>query len=307
MKGGKKRAAFGLTVLVLSAVFATVVLLALAVPTATDFGIDDARGYQNTYVLVPVNITNAQNGPIAGIGFNISYNKSVINVVGIQAGSLASDWDFSTGYANYSWGTAVAIVFNGSGTEIGDGSRGPTVILNFSVVGAPGATSPMNITDIQLSDLSGNVGTAPAKNGTFTISKIFDTEAPTNPYPSIFGLHNGTIKPDVTIAVSKLYTYSCEGTGGHTEYARIWNNSGLDVTATWKGYKGDWHNITFNRTFVLHKNETYNYTMRTGSYPQIHHTDALPTANGWINCTEFTDANGHSYSYTNWIPAIRLQ
>ncbi|MCK4733071.1 MAG: hypothetical protein KAT65_11505 [Methanophagales archaeon] len=303
MKGGKKRAAFGLTVLVLSAVFATVVLLALAVPTATDFGIDDARGYQNTYVLVPVNITNAQNGPIAGIGFNISYNKSVINVVGIQAGSLASDWDFSTGYANYSWGTAVAIVFNGSGTEIGDGSRGPTVILNFSVVGAPGATSPMNITDIQLSDLSGNVGTAPAKNGTFTISKIFDTEAPTNPYPSIFGLHNGTIKPDVTIAVSKLYTYSCEGTGGHTEYARIWNET-LDVNATWNGYVGNGHNISFNEPFMLVAGEMYNYSFRTGSYPQIHHTDALLTANGWINCSRFVDTNDKKY--TDWIPAINL-
>jgi len=52
-------------------------------------------------------------------------------------------------------------------------------------------------------------------------------------------------------------------------------------------------------------NETYNYTIRTGSYPQIHHTDALPTANGWINCTNFTDANGRIY--TDWIPAIRLE
>jgi len=50
--------------------------------------------------------------------------------------------------------------------------------------------------------------------------------------------------------------------------------------------------------------ETYNITIVTGSYPQIHHTDALPTKNGWINCSEFVDANGKVYY--DWIPAIML-
>jgi parallel beta-helix repeat protein len=131
----------------------------------------------------------------------------------------------------------------------------------------------------------------------------FDTGSGT--YPSISGIHNGTIKPDKTITVSKLYTYPCSGTGGHTEYAKIWNSSWEGAEAHWKGYKGDWHNIAFDKTFTLVANETYNYTIRTGSYPQIHHTDALLTANGWINCTEFVDANGKRY--TDWIPAIRLE
>ena len=108
---------------------------------------------------------------------------------------------------------------------------------------------------------------------------IFDTGAPANPYPSISGTHNGTITLNVTIEVSKLYTYPCPGTGGHTEYARIWNSS-LDTNATWNGYVGDWHNISFDKIFMLAANETYNYTIRTGSYPQIHHTPALLTANG---------------------------
>jgi parallel beta-helix repeat protein len=138
-----------------------------------------------------------------------------------------------------------------------------------------------------------------------TAPLVFDTDSPANPYPSIFGTHNGTITPNQTITVSKLYTYSCAGTGGHTNYARIWNNSSLDVNASWEGYVGDWHNISFSEPFTLVANETYNYTIKTGSYPQIHHTPALPTTNGWINCTLFTDVNGKSY--TNWIPAIRLE
>ena len=122
-------------------------------------------------------------------------------------------------------------------------------------------------------------------------------------YPSIFGTHNGTITPNQTINVSKLYTYPCVRTGGHTEYARIWNST-LDEITRWDGYKGDWHNISFNEPFTLLPNETYNYTIKTGSYPQIHHTPALPTANGWINCTEFRDANGKIHY--DWIPAIKL-
>jgi len=132
---------------------------------------------------------------------------------------------------------------------------------------------------------------------------IFDTGTPSNPYPSIAGTHNGTITPNQTIIATKLYTYPCAGTGGHTEYARIWNKT-WNATATWEGYASDWHNITFDKTVVLLPNETYNYTIRTGSYPQIHHTDALPTKNGWINCSEFVDANGKVYY--DWIPAIKL-
>jgi hypothetical protein len=133
---------------------------------------------------------------------------------------------------------------------------------------------------------------------------IFDTGSPANPYPSIMGNHTGTITPNQTITVQELYTCPCAGTGGHTEYARIWNST-LDVNATWSGYKGDWHNISFNKTFTLVSGKTYKYVIRTGSYPQIHHTPALPTENGWINCTEFTDANGKKYY--DWIPAIRLE
>jgi len=134
--------------------------------------------------------------------------------------------------------------------------------------------------------------------------KIFDTGSPANPYPSIMGNHTGTIKPNHTVIATKLYTYPCPGTGGHTEYARIWNKT-WNATATWEGYAGDWHNITFDKTVVLLGGETYNYTIRTGSYPQIHHNTSLLTPNGWINCTKFVDTNGKIYD--DWIPAIRLE
>ena len=133
----------------------------------------------------------------------------------------------------------------------------------------------------------------------------FDTDTPLNPYPSIFGIHNGTIKPNRTISISKVYIYPCVGTGGHTEYAKIYNDSWSIETLTWGGYVSDWHNLSFPESFKLYANVEYNYTIRTGSYPQIHHISALATANGWINCTAFVDANGKKHD--NWIPAIKLE
>lgn len=132
-------------------------------------------------------------------------------------------------------------------------------------------------------------------------SSVFDTGKGT--YPSISGIYNGTIKPTTTIMVSKLYTYPCSGTGGHTEYVKIWNKS-WEAEAQWNGYTGDWHTIYFNESFMLVKGQMYNYTMVMGSYPQIHHIDNLSTSAGFITCSEFVDTNGRLYN--DWIPAIRL-
>ena len=84
---------------------------------------------------------------------------------------------------------------------------------------------------------------------------VFDTGTPAIPYSSIMGNHTGAIKPNHTVIATKLYTYPCPGTGGHTEYAES-RNATWNATATWKGYIGDWHSITFDKTVVLLANET---------------------------------------------------
>ena len=136
-----------------------------------------------------------------------------------------------------------------------------------------------------------------------TPAQIFDTGRPENPYPSISGKFIGTIRTNTKIIAKKLYTYPCEGTGGHTEHAIICNSTWC-AYAEWKGYKEDWMNIYFNKTVILMPYETYNITIVTGSYPQIHHKSVLKTAHGWINCTKFIDAN--EKVYYDWIPAIKL-
>jgi hypothetical protein len=159
-----------------------------------------------------------------------------------------------------------------------------------------------------VSDTNGDPITNTYTNGTYTCAvqpQIFDTGAPITPYPSISGTHNGTITPNKTISVNYLYTYPCTGTGGHTEFAKIWNETeGVCAIANWGGYQGDYHNISFNTTLTLKEGVVYNYTIRTGSYPQIIHETPFNATGGTITCDKFIDANGRIYY--DWIPTIKL-
>jgi hypothetical protein len=132
----------------------------------------------------------------------------------------------------------------------------------------------------------------------------FDTGPGT--YPSISGTYNCTFTPTQTITVNKLYTYPCAGTGGHSEHVIFWNVSGTVAEETWNGYQeAEWSYINFSVPFKLTANEQYNFSILTGSYPQVIHSPTLSNANGTMNCMEFVDANGNGYS--DWIPAIRLE
>jgi parallel beta-helix repeat protein len=132
---------------------------------------------------------------------------------------------------------------------------------------------------------------------------IFDTGAGT--YPSIMGTHEGKIKPSCDITVSRLYTYPCTGTGGHTESIELYENKTSIASGTWNGYKGDWHNISITPSVTLREGHEYRYVIKTGSYPQIIHEPSKEVTGGTITCTQFTDANRKTY--TDWIPAIMLE
>jgi hypothetical protein len=127
-------------------------------------------------------------------------------------------------------------------------------------------------------------------------------------YPSIRGTHNGTITPSRDINVTKMYTYPCFKTDGHSEFVAFYNLTTKEEISngTWIGtYLGPYQWITFNEPFTLYEGITYNYTIITGCYPQIIHKPTHHTDDGWINCTKFVDANGNEYN--DWIPAIRLE
>ena len=170
MNKQKKGLAIGLSMLVLFVVFATFATQALTPPTATQFGVEDTIGYKDTCVLIPVNITNVQNGPIPAVVFNVLYDNSVLNVVDVQRGALTSNWK-DPSYCNYEWGTRVALVYYANNTRPApNNSSGSVVVLNCSV-GGSGDTSELIFGVVQLEEGESlyQVGTAQAKNGTLMV------------------------------------------------------------------------------------------------------------------------------------------
>ena len=152
---------------------------ASASATADNLGVEDASGDKNTNVLVPVNITNVHSESIVGIGFEFLYDKSVINLVGMQKGTLTSEW--SDPSKTGAEGDYVIGIVGTLAKAITNGSTGSVVVLNFTVIGDPGETSGMSLANIRLVNTSWDeTGTAPAKNGIF---KILGEPTPPIPVP----------------------------------------------------------------------------------------------------------------------------
>ncbi|KAF5432758.1 CASH domain-containing protein [Candidatus Methanophagaceae archaeon] len=230
------------------------------------------------------NVTSKENQPPVANFTYLPANPVMAQSITFNA-SNSTDPDGNI--TNYEWG------FGDSGNTTNTTEQ--NIIHTYASAGT--FTVTLTVTD--------DDGATNATSRAITVSEglVFDTG--TGTYPSIAGTHNGTITTNVTITVSKLYTYPCAGTGGHTEHVIITNNTGVIIAeADWDGYQVDGHNITFDGSFTLVANETYRYSIRTGSYPQIIHADSKAVAGGTITCTSFVDTNGNTY--TDWMPAIRL-
>ena len=257
----------------------------------------DAIGATTT---VNITLNEAPEG-LSGYNLTISLsNPNVAEIVDVNFPDWATLNDNSSLPADSVWMKCVDL-----NDKVGIGAANIN-LGTLTIRGDSPGTTDIIATVTKMDDDCGypiNPSTTP---GHFEVGGItyFDTGEGT--YPSIMGTHKGTITPNQDIVVQRMYTYPCAGTGGHSEYVKIWNST-WNVTANWTGYGGDWHNISFNTSFTLKANESYNYTIKTGSYPQIHHTDKLEAASGAgeITCEEFVDANGEVYK--DWIPAIRLE
>ena len=205
MKKQKKGLAIGLTMLALFVIFAAFATLALGPPTANSFGVDDAIGYKDTQVLIPVNITGVHDGPIPAIVFNVLYDNRVLNVVDVQKGTLTSDWK-DPSYRNYDWGTRVALVYNATTNQpIQSGSSGSVVLLSCSVKGGYDDTSELKFSDIQLAEgglrsQNYQVGSAPAKNCTFNVL--------------LYGVINGWVTDEGNTSISGVTVSLTSGDAG---------------------------------------------------------------------------------------------
>ena len=296
-----KSSTAGIAVLLLLVTFTFLAVVPVAAQEPVEVRVNATEYVEETFtVTIDVdNVTDFNSGQ-----FDLSFDSRVVGVTDVADGSLdgtavpVSMWDFV--------GSETIRVLLKLPWDEGVSGSGYLAEISFEVVGEQGDRSLLDISKGLLGDK--NAEAIPAEwfdDEVIVGPPVFDTGIPVNPYPSIFGVHNGTLVLTHPIRVERMYTYPCTGTGGHSEHIKIWNATGWNVSATWNGYKGDWHNISFDVPFSLQAGIEYNYTIKTGSYPQIHHTDRLEVDDGVITCTRFTDGNGKVYS--DRIPAIRLE
>lgn len=293
-------ALFGSIIFLLSLSFSALVM---AESSDVTVSIGDIEAPPGGFVKAPVMVRNVT--ALGGGLISISYDSTLVHVTDVtggggnalQIGAWNSNNSVNPGYVRIaSYSTWLP------------GQTGDVIFadVTYKAVEAADNTSALNISVESLFNVGYMDIPYGTDNGTLSVVETnitgFDTGA--GAYPGIAGAHKGVIIPNRDINVSKLYTYPCAGTGGHTEYVKIGNTT-WNATAIWTGYSGDWHIITFDQLFKLEAGKTYDYEIRTGSYPQIIHERTHPTLDGsFINCTSFTDVNGNDYD--DWIPAIKL-
>lgn len=300
-----KKAILGFALLVSIIFFLSLSFSALVMAESSDVtvSIGDIEVPPEGIVKAPLMVRNVT--ALGGGLISISYNSSVIHVTDVTEGGgnalLIGAWN-----SNNSVNPGYVRIASYSTRMFGKTGDVIFAYVTYKAVGAAGNTSALNISVDSLFDVWYMDIPYSTDNGTLSVVEINITGLDTGAgaYSSIAGVHKGVIIPNRDINVSKLYTYPCAGTGGHTEYVKIGNTT-WNATATWTGYSGDWHIITFDQLFKLEVGKTYDYEIRTGSYPQIIRNQDHTTLDGsFINCTSFTGVNGNVYE--DWIPAIKL-
>ena len=261
---------------------------------ATTVSIANITSDLDEAVTLPVSISNMQNYGTGTI--SISFDPVVVHVTSITSGpySTVVDWN-----ANNTAGTVIISAWNI------DGVSGDFIFANVTFLAVGTGSTPLNLTVTTLKDIYYETIPARTKNGSFSFkSTLFDTG--TGTYPSIAGTHYGCFTPKRDITVRHIYTYPCAGTGGYSESIifRDYETGKIEIDVSCDGYQDDYHNITISPPVELLKDRVYNYTIRTGSYPQVIHQTELETDDGIITCTKFTDLNRRCYN--DRIPAITL-
>lgn len=164
-----RRTTYSLLAMLIIAVL-TAAMPASALSTADSFGVNDAMGNPGTVVSVPITIENVQDGPIIVVIFSITYDTSVITFNSVQRGDMIPTWD-SPAYYTINGTTTVTLSYDAPNVEHGlqNGSTGTVAIFNFNVVGAGGSSSDMTMSNIQFTNPSYQVGSAPANDGVFRV------------------------------------------------------------------------------------------------------------------------------------------
>jgi len=136
---------------------------------------DDVTASKGSYVTVPVMIYDATG--VACSGVNLTYDVSVVNVIGVTQGDFTTYFGFDDESAADGWVTINTYI---NGTSLTGDVKIADLILK--AVGDAGDTSPLDMEIIAMADQNGRPVSGTVSNGLFTV--VSDTSPPVVADPS---------------------------------------------------------------------------------------------------------------------------
>jgi len=164
-------------------------------------GLPHMGGGQYAIVQVPVNLANVTG--LAAADLVITFDPAVLVAQGATTGSMTPGWSLVANTATP--GQIILSMASSGGTVSG---AGVLALLEFEVVGAPGASSTLGFGSVSLND--GAIPTETAA-GSFSVDLVYDVSGSINFWNG--GAISGTL---LTLVGDRLYTGMSDAAGAYT-------------------------------------------------------------------------------------------
>jgi len=169
--------------------------------STVSLSLPNTGGGQHAVVQVPINAANVQG--LAAASLTIAFDNSVIQAVGAHTGALTPGWSLVANTATA--GQARLSMASNGGTVSGSGIL---AMIEFDVVGTPGQSSALGLSNVSLNGGAIPVETA---NGTFSVDVVYSVSGHVN-------FWNGGVVSDtlLTLQGDRLYAGQSGGDGAYT-------------------------------------------------------------------------------------------
>lgn len=160
----------------------------------------DTSGGQNDLVQVPINLANTDG--LLAADLTVTFDPAVLSATGARTGSLTPGWSLS---ANTSVAGRITLSLAGSSTV---SASGVLAYLEFTVIGAPGASSPLQPVSVLLND-----GAIPvdAADGSFSVNLVYSVAG------AVMFWNGGVVSDTLlTIEGDRLYSDRSDVSGAYS-------------------------------------------------------------------------------------------
>ena len=162
----------------------------------------DETGGQNAIVNIPVNVANLDG--LAAADLTVTFDESVLNALDASTGNLIPGWSMS---ANVDTNGEISLSMASPGGTVA--GSGELAVLEFEVVGSPGAITALSLSNILLNGGAIPTETAP---GSFQVDLVYDVSGSVLFWNGSAGVPNTSL----TLNGDRIYTGTSDVSGAYT-------------------------------------------------------------------------------------------